>query len=239
MGTPLGGAGAPVDPAIMLSGVSVAFRRAQEEIIAMDSVDFTATRGSLVAIMGASGSGKSTLLNCVGGLQEADSGTVVIEGAPLTSMTDDERADFRLEHVGLVFQDDNLVPVFSALENVTLPLRARGWDAARADEEGRRWLERVGIGSLAERRPAEMSGGQRQRVGIARAVAGGRRVLLADEPTGALDSSTTAEVLALLRELAHEDACVVVVSHDPAVREHADEVLWMSDGRLSMDGWRG
>lgn len=176
------------------------------------------------------------MLNCIGGLQEVDSGQVVVDGVDLTTLTEGERADFRLEHIGLVFQDDNLIPVFSALENVTLPLYARGWDPARAEEEGLRWLERVGIGHLAGSRPAEMSGGQRQRVGIARAVAGGREVLLADEPTGALDSATTRDVLALMRELAHEGACIIVVSHDPVVRDYADAVYAMSDGILSAQG---
>lgn len=224
--------GSPSGVAIEMTDASVGFRRAQEKVTALDHVDFTAQRGQFVAIMGASGSGKSTLLNCIGGLQELDDGAVVVEGTTLSGLSEDQRANLRLTRIGLVFQDDNLIPVFTALENVTLPLFARGWAAADAEAEGKRWLERVGLADLADSRPAEMSGGQRQRVGIARAVAGSRGILLADEPTGALDSVTTREVLGVMRDLARDGVCVVVVSHDPVVRSFADRVHTMVDGTL-------
>lgn len=227
-----GGDGSPSGTAIEMTGASVGFHRAQEEVTALDRVDFIAQRGQFIAIMGASGSGKSTLLNCISGLQELDDGMVLVEGATLTGLSEDQRADLRLSRIGLVFQDDNLIPVFTALENVTLPLFARGWAAADAEAEGKRWLERVGLADLADSLPAEMSGGQRQRVGIARAVAGSRGILLADEPTGALDSVTTREVLGVMRDLALDGVCVVVVSHDPVVRSFADRVYTMVDGTL-------
>lgn len=218
---------------IMLKDVVVTYDGGPDQVQAVAGVSLALQSGSLTAITGASGSGKSTLLNVMGGLEVATAGDATVAGLNMATLNEDDRADLRLQHVGMVFQDDNLIPVFSALENVTLPLHARGWKEAQASAEGQLWLERVGIGELAQRRPAEMSGGQRQRVGIARAVVGGREVLLADEPTGALDSRTTREIFDLLRSLADQGVCVVVVSHDPSVRDYADTVYEMSDGVLN------
>lgn len=226
------GTSAGLDAAIQLDGVVVRYDSGPETVQAVDGVSLTLPPKSLTAVMGASGSGKSTLLNLMGGLETVTQGTVLVDGRDITSWSEDQRADLRLETVGMVFQDDNLIPVLTALENVTLPLRARGWSTDDSDREGKSWLDRVGIGELTDRRPAEMSGGQRQRVGIARAIAGGHSILLADEPTGALDSKTSREILGILRELADGGVCVVVVSHDPVVRDYADAVVEMQDGHL-------
>ena len=228
-------------PAIDTRGVSLHFTSGPDSVTALEGVTVLFRHGELVAIMGASGSGKTSLLNVVAGLEVPDEGEVRVGEVDLASLDEDARADVRLHEIGLVFQDDNLLPVLTAQENVALPLRARGWSAAEAVGEADAWLARVGLDGMGARRPAEMSGGQRQRVGIARAVAGGRRILLADEPTGALDSATTRDVLGLLRELADDGVCVVVVSHDHVVRDYADRVWRMSDGVLidSAAGKRG
>ena len=218
--------------AIDTRGVSLRFTSGPDAVTALEGVTVPFRHGELVAIMGASGSGKTSLLNVVAGLEVPDEGEVRVGEVDLASLDEDARADVRLHEIGLVFQDDNLLPVLTAQENVALPLRARGWSAAEAVGEADAWLARVGLDGMGARRPAEMSGGQRQRVGIARAVAGGRRILLADEPTGALDSATTRDVLGLLRELADDGVCVVVVSHDHVVRDYADRVWRMSDGVL-------
>ncbi|MDY6055005.1 ABC transporter ATP-binding protein [Micrococcus sp.] len=221
------------DPAIHVQDVSLRFSSGSEAVTALDGVSVAFGHGEFVAVMGASGSGKTSMLHVIAGLEVPDSGVVRVADADLAGLGANARADVRLHEIGLVFQDDNLLPMLTAQENVALPLRARGWTAAQAAEEADAWLGRVGLAGMEGRRPVELSGGQRQRVGIARAVAGGRRILLADEPTGALDSVTTREILSLLRALADDGVCVVVVTHDDVVRDYADHVWTMSDGRLS------
>ncbi|MDO4239685.1 ABC transporter ATP-binding protein [Micrococcus sp.] len=219
-------------PAIDTRGVSLQFTSGPEVVTALAGVTVPFRHGELVAVMGASGSGKTSLLNVIAGLEVPDVGQVLVGEDDLVSLSEDARADLRLHEIGLVFQDDNLLPVLTARENVALPLRARGWAVPAAIAEADMWLGRVGLSGMEDRRPDQLSGGQRQRVGIARAVAGGRTILLADEPTGALDSATTRDVLALLRQLADDGVCVVVVSHDDVVRRYADHTWVMSDGRL-------
>lgn len=219
-------------PTIDVRDVSLHFMSGPESVTALDRVSVRFHHGELVAVMGASGSGKTSLLNVIAGLEVPDDGQVQIGDVDLAALGEDGRADVRLQQIGLIFQDDNLLPMLTARENVALPLRARGWDVDRAIADADAWLARVGLEGMEGRRPAELSGGQRQRVGIARAVAGGRRILLADEPTGALDSATTRDVLGLLRELADDGVCVVVVSHDAAVQQFSDAMWVMNDGRL-------
>lgn len=219
-------------PAIDVRGVDLRFSSGPEIVTALDGVTVSFRHGELVAVMGASGSGKTSLLNVIAGLEVPEAGHVLVGEDDLVSLSEDARADVRLHEIGLVFQDDNLLPVLTARENVALPLRARGWTANAAIVEADTWLGRVGLDRMEDRRPDQLSGGQRQRVGIARAVAGGRTILLADEPTGALDSATTRDVLALLRQLADDGVCVVIVSHDNVVRRYADHTWIMSDGRL-------
>lgn len=218
--------------AMTTHGVTLRFRSGSEEVTALEGVSAIFDHGEFIAVMGASGSGKTSLLNVLAGLEVPDCGQVHIAGHELTGLDDDARSDLRLDNIGLVFQDDNLLPMLTARENVALPLRARGWSAGSAAHEVDAWLDRVGLAGLETRRPAQMSGGQRQRVGLARAVAGGRDILLADEPTGALDSATTREVFSLLRGFAGDGVCVVVVSHDPVVRDYATSTWTMIDGHL-------
>lgn len=198
----------------------------------LDSVALTVAAGECVALTGASGSGKSTLLNILAGLESADAGTARVAGVDVTAASDAALATMRLERVGLVFQDHNLVPDFTVLENVEVVLRARGLDGAAARQHAMDALERVQVSELAKRRPSRISGGQAQRVGIARAIAGGKQVLLADEPTGSLDSRTTQSVFELLADVAQDGAAVVVCTHDLSVRDHVSREYHLRDGAL-------
>jgi ABC-type lipoprotein export system ATPase subunit len=221
-----------VTTAIDLQAVSVTFEDGADVVRAVDEVTLTAQPGELVVIKGASGSGKSTLLNVIAGLQPLDEGSAIVAGVDLSSADEEERALLRLEHVGVVFQDNNLIRELSAQENVELPLRARGWVGAAAGVEAVTTLELVGLDELAHRRPGKLSGGQRQRVGIARALVGGRSVLVADEPTGSLDSQNSHAVFALLQGLARRNVCVIVASHDGGIDSYADRIMHMTDGGL-------
>ncbi|WP_083542293.1 ABC transporter ATP-binding protein [Kribbia dieselivorans] len=230
------GTSTPADPSspIALSAVSKSFVNGPERVRALDEVTLSVGPGEFLALMGPSGCGKSTLLSIIGGLVDADEGSVQVLGRDMGALSRAERTRVRLMDVGMVFQHDNLLEDLTCLENVSLPLHLRPQEAhASPDGDALAALERVGIADLADRFPRQMSGGQRQRAGIARAVAGGRRVLLADEPTGALDSRNTVEVFALLRDLAGSGVAVVVVSHDNEIRSWADRVVDMLDGRVS------
>lgn len=209
------------------------FPVASETIVAVDGVNVDVTEGDFVCLYGASGSGKSTLLSLIAGLDVPDGGEIKVDGKSLAGLSENHRADLRLTSVGIVFQENNLIAEFTAGENVFLPLLARGYPRATAAQEAHDMLELVGIGDLFSRLPNTMSGGQRQRVGIARALAGGRRILLADEPTGALDSTNSRSLFAEIRRLCAEHrATAVVATHDPLAREYATTVWTMRDGRL-------
>lgn len=199
---------------------------------ACDGVTLSVNAGELCLVRGPSGSGKSTMLLACAGLVAADEGTIMVNGRAVSGASEKERAAVRLDHIGVVFQDFLLVEEFCAMDNVLLPLEARGLSDREARREAGRWLDAVGLGALTDRMPDQLSGGQRQRVGIARALAGGRRVVLADEPTGALDSVSSKEVFSLLARLADDGVAVVLASHDPQAAEVADRTFVMTDGRL-------
>lgn len=216
-----------------LRDVSVSFPDGEGRVTAIDHASFEAAPGELAVIRGASGSGKSTLLNVIAGLQAVDDGTVRVGDVDVATSGEEELAMMRLTHVGVVFQENNLLTEFSASENVQLPLRARGWATSQVTTETNAMMEAVGLGALGRRRPSQLSGGQRQRVGIARALVGGRNVLVADEPTGALDTTTSHAVFALLREFSRRGVTVIVASHDPEIDTYADRVVFISDGTIS------
>jgi ABC-type lipoprotein export system ATPase subunit len=202
-----------------------------EHIVALDHASFTVLEGEMLAVMGPSGSGKSTLLNMLGALDRPTSGTVQVDGHDLSKVRDIDR--FRARTVGFVFQMHNLIPTLTALENVGVPLRGQGLSPARQRARARELLELVGLADREKHLPAQLSGGQRQRVAIARALANEPPLILADEPTGNLDSVSGAEVIALLSQLNREhNATVLVVTHDDHVARATRRVLRMSDGRI-------
>jgi putative ABC transport system ATP-binding protein len=202
----------------------------ETEVVALRAVTFRAHAGELVAIMGPSGSGKSTLLTLAGGLDQPSAGTVSIEGVDLGTLGQKGKARMRRTSIGYVFQDFNLIPALTALENVALPRELDGESSRAARRVARVALEEVGLGDLANRFPDHMSGGQQQRVAIARAVVGERRLILADEPTGALDTETGEEVLRLLRARCDAGAAGVLVTHEARHAAWADRVVFLRDG---------
>lgn len=217
---------------VTMSGVSRRYVSAAETVVAADSVDLVADRGEFVCLFGASGSGKTTILNLMAGLAACDEGEIVVAGRRIDQLDEVERITLRREVVGMVHQSDSLIEEFTAGENVALPLEARGVITSKALEEALVRLDVVGLSALADRYPAELSGGQRQRVGIARALTGERAVLLADEPTGALDSASSRVVYEVLRQVADDGALVIAASHDLACREYATRSLEVRDGAL-------
>ncbi|GGT38146.1 ABC transporter ATP-binding protein [Streptomyces purpureus] len=207
-------------------------RRLHRDVRALDGVDLDFRTGSFTAVMGPSGSGKSTLLQCAAGLDRPTSGSVEIGGVELTGLRERELTLLRRDRIGFVFQAFNLLPPLTAAQNVALPLRLAGRRPSRG--EVRAALERVGLGERAGHRPGEMSGGQQQRVAIARALITRPAVLFGDEPTGALDSATSRDVLVMLRELVdREGQTIIMVTHDPVAASYADRVVFLVDGRLS------
>lgn len=236
-----GGGGRRGDSCVLaVDGVSRSFVSGGETVWAVRDADLRTNTGEFVCVFGASGSGKSTLINLISGLDVADAGTIQIGSVEVSGLGEDQRARLRLDTVGVVFQDHNLVEEFTALENVALPLEIRGVGFRNASEQAGAQLDRVGLSGLGGRLPSQLSGGQRQRVGIARALVGERRVLLADEPTGALDSKNSRALFALFRELADQGASVLVCTHDLTCQRFADTVYEMVDGRLlRREGGRG
>jgi putative ABC transport system ATP-binding protein len=226
---------ARADPAVALTRVTRAFQSGGDEVVALADVSLTVAVGETVAITGPSGSGKTTLLNVIAGLDRPTSGTVTVLGQDLTSLKERDLTAFRARSLGLVFQDPHLLPGLTALENV---IAARlPWARRRVLEpEARKLLKAVGLGSRMNHPPARLSGGERQRVGIARALLGQPRLLLADEPTGNLDAGSTEELLSLLDELRRDlELTLVVVTHDPAVAAIAHRVVRLSGGRVVED----
>jgi len=215
-----------------LRGVSKVYGEGRAEVHALVDVSMAVQAGSLIAVMGPSGSGKSTLLTIAGSLEEPTSGVVLIEGTPLSGMSRDERASIRRHKIGYVFQDFNLLAGLTALENATLPLELDGVTARRARPVGMDALERLGIVDKADRYPDELSGGERQRVAIARAIVGDRHLLLADEPTGALDTVNGEAVMQVLRAACRDGVAGVVVTHDAQLASWADRIIFLRDGRI-------
>jgi ABC-type antimicrobial peptide transport system, ATPase component len=199
---------------------------------ALIDADLVLRSGEFVAIMGPSGSGKSTLLHLAGGLDTPTSGQVLVEGTDLARLTVTQRAILRRRTIGYVFQDFNLLPALTAAENVAFPLELDGWSVRQARKAALAALAETGVADLADRRPEDMSGGQAQRVAIARALVGPRRLLLADEPTGALDSSTGTEILQVLRDRADRGAAVLMVTHEARFAAWADRTVFLRDGRI-------
>jgi ABC-type lipoprotein export system ATPase subunit len=220
-------------------GVHKTYRSGRLEVHALRGVDFGVEPGEMVAVMGPSGCGKTTLLNCLSGLDEIDSGEVHIEGADLRRMDDRRRTDYRGRRMGFIFQTFNLLPVLTAVENVELPLLVGGVRPAEARRRSVAALERVGLGERIHHRPAELSGGQRQRVSIARALVNGPAIVWADEPTGNLDSKTTADVMGLIQQLnTEQQQTFVIVTHDADIGALCNRIVRMNDGEIIDQGQR-
>jgi putative ABC transport system ATP-binding protein len=215
-----------------LKDVSKTYGEGPSEVHALEHVGLSVERGSLVAVMGPSGSGKSTLLTIAGSLEEPTSGEVLIEGLALSTMSRNETARLRRRTIGYVFQDFNLLPGLAAVENVSLPLELDGTSSRKARQAGMEVLEGLGLAGRASRYPDQLSGGERQRVAIARAVVGERRLLLADEPSGALDSNNAEEVMRLILAACKRGLAAVVVTHDAQLASWADRVIFLRDGRV-------
>jgi putative ABC transport system ATP-binding protein len=221
-----------MSPALELRLVSRVYGDGATTVHALCDVDLAVERGELVAVMGPSGSGKSTLLTIAGTLEEATEGEVLIEGTSVGAMSSGERARLRRRSLGFVFQDFNLLAGLTAAENVSMPLELDGMRARDARGAASTALAQLGIEDLADRFPDDLSGGERQRVAIARAIVGERSLLLADEPTGALDSVNGEAVMRLLREACHRGAAGVVVTHEAHMASWADRVVFLRDGRV-------
>ncbi|MFE1316536.1 ABC transporter ATP-binding protein [Kitasatospora phosalacinea] len=217
---------------IRISGVRRTYGDSGSKVHAVNGVDLEIADGEFIALMGASGSGKTTLLNLIGGLDRPTAGRLEVLGTDLTGLPEEQLAALRLTSVGFVFQELNLLPELTLRENVALPLEGAGVPRVEAVRRAEEALGRVGLAGLGPRFPDEVSGGQQQRAAIARAVVGERRLLLADEPTGALDSATGTQVMQLLRELCDSGVTVVVSTHNPANAQYADRVVRMRDGRI-------
>jgi putative ABC transport system ATP-binding protein len=226
------------EPVLELLSVTRLHGSGETEVRALDSVSLRVQPGELVAVMGPSGSGKSTLLTLAGGLDVPTKGRVLVEGTDLGSLSAKALAAVRRRSVGYVFQELNLIPALTAIENVSLPRELDGVGLRTARAEAQRVLDEVGVGDLAERFPDDMSGGQQQRVAIARALVGSRRLVLADEPTGALDSETGESVLRVLRARCDAGAAGVLVTHEARHAAWADRVVFLRDGRVVDDTGR-
>ena len=217
---------------VELKGVSKTYGAEASEVHALRDVDLTVSPGELVAVMGASGSGKSTLLTIAGTLEDASTGTVTINGRDVSTLSRNDRARLRRQSIGYVFQDLNLLAGLTAAENVSLPLELDGVGLKEARRAAMQALERMGMAADADRFPDQLSGGERQRVAVARAVVGQRDLLLADEPTGALDSVNGEGVMRLLRSACHDGVAGVVVTHDAQLASWAHRVVFLRDGRF-------
>ncbi|MEK3713711.1 ABC transporter ATP-binding protein [Paenibacillus sp. FSL R7-0333] len=223
------------EPLIRVEKMQHSYTMAGESMTVLRSLSFNINHGEFVAIIGPSGSGKSTLMNMLGCLDVANEGDYFLDGQEIRRLSDNRLAQIRNEKIGFIFQNFNLLPKLSAVENVELPLIYRGMSHRERREIARNALVRVGLASRMNHRPSELSGGQQQRVAIARALAGTPPILLADEPTGALDSKTGKEVLEMIKELNVQGHTIILITHDLEIAEQAKRVIRIQDGDLVED----
>ena len=223
-------------PLIELRDIYKIYYMGDEEVHANDGISLTIYKGEFVAIVGKSGSGKSTLMNIIGALDVPTEGEYYLDGQDVSDMTDNELAEIRNNMIGFIFQQYNLLPKMNLLENVELPLLYAGMDAMDRRERAMESLDRVGLKEKWKNYPSQLSGGQQQRASIARALAGDPSLILADEPTGALDSKTGREVLDFLKKLNREGNTIVMITHDSGIALEAKRVVRISDGKINFDG---
>ena len=220
---------------IEIKDVYKIYNPGENEVRALDGVSLTIDEGEFVAIIGQSGSGKSTLMNTLGLLDRPTSGEYFLSGRDVATLTDDEQSEIRNKQIGFIFQGFNLIPSLTAIDNVELPLVYRGMKREERNKLSLEALERVGLSKRLHHRPSQMSGGQQQRVAIARAVAAKPPVILADEPTGNLDSSSGREVMRILHELSDEGRTIILITHDNEIAEEANRIIRIQDGKIVSD----
>ena len=220
---------------VEIKDVSKIYNPGENEVRALNHVSLTIGEGEFVAIIGQSGSGKSTLMNMLGCLDTPTSGKYYLHGQDVSHMTDDEQSDVRNREIGFIFQGFNLIPSLTALENVELPLIYRGVGKRERDRLANAALNSVGLEKRKTHKPNEMSGGQQQRVAIARAIARAPPILLADEPTGNLDTASTKEIISIIKRLYKEGRTVIIITHDPGIAEQAKRIITISDGQIKSD----
>ncbi len=223
------------DPLITLLDIGRKYVIGAETIHALKSVSLTIEKGEFVALMGPSGSGKSTLMNILGCLDTPTKGTYILNGNQVSEMTDSELAEIRNKEIGFVFQTFNLLPRSSSLENVALPLVYAGIGRAQREDRAQKTLESVGLGNRVHHKPNELSGGQRQRVAVARALVNNPSIILADEPTGNLDTKTSVEIMGLLEEIHSKGNTIILVTHEEDIAQHAHRIVRMRDGLIEND----
>ena len=220
---------------VEIKDVCKIYNPGENEVRALDHVSLSIGEGEFVAIIGQSGSGKSTLMNLLGCLDTPTSGKYYLHGHDVSNMTDDEQSDIRNREIGFIFQGFNLIPSLTALENVELPLIYRGVSKKERVRLSNSALNSVGLGNRKHHRPNEMSGGQQQRVAIARAIAQAPPILLADEPTGNLDTGSTKEIINIIKKLYNEGRTVIIITHDPGIAAQAKRIITISDGHIKSD----
>lgn len=224
---------------ITLSDITKVYKNGPLEVEALSQISLQINEGEFVAIMGTSGSGKSTLMNIIGCLDIPTSGTYVLDGQEVQTLDEDELSKVRNRKIGFVFQSFNLLGRQTVLQNVTLPMMYAGMPRDKRQERALYLLEKVGLKDRVKHRPTELSGGQKQRVAIARALTMGAPILLADEPTGNLDSKSSHDIMALFKEIHQEGTTIVLVTHESDIAEHADRILLFGDGKLLKDTRKG
>ena len=217
---------------IIASNIIRDFITAGNNVRALDNVNLSVQKGEFLAVIGRSGSGKTTLLNVIAGLDHPTTGKIMINDRDISNFTDHQMTQLRRHHIGFVFQSFGLLPLMSAAENIELALRIAGNNAVHRKKRTKELLELVGLENRSQHRPYELSGGEQQRVAVARAIANNPPLIIADEPTGELDSNTGQQIFTLLRKVAHSGVTVVTATHDPFVIDHVDRVVEMNDGKL-------
>ena len=218
---------------IQAENLTKIYGRGETAVTALDHVNLSVDAGEFVAVMGPSGCGKSTLLHLLGGLDHPSEGRALIDGQSLSALKDNALARLRRRQIGFIFQFYNLIPVLDAVENAALPVILDGGRAGKAREKSREWLQKVGLGDRLHSRPDQLSGGQQQRVAVARALVAEPKLILADEPTGNLDSVSSGEIAALLRQVANEwGRAVLMVTHDARIAAYADRIIFLKDGKI-------
>ena len=223
------------NPLIQIRDMRKIYNPGENEVRALDGIDLTICERDLVAIIGHSGSGKSTLMNMLGCLDTPTEGSYMLHGTDVSDMEDDELSDIRNKEIGFIFQGFHLIQNLTAVENVALPLIYRGVGKKEREKLALKALEKVGLANRLNHRPAQMSGGQQQRVAIARAIAQAPPIILADEPTGNLDSNSTREIMQILRDLYNEGRTVILITHDNEIAQQANRVITISDGKIISD----